>query len=136
MSNKSYRLSLQSTFEESERIPDFVNELQDECKLMDETAAKLMLLLSEAVTNAIIHGNKQIPNKKVEVFIEITPQAITSTVSDEGDGFKPEEVTHDPLDDENLLNVGGRGIFLLQELSDQIDFLDHGTTVRFVVQRG
>ena len=103
---------------------------------MDETAAILMLLLSEAVTNAIIHGNKQIPNKKVEVFIEITPQAITSTVSDEGDGFKPEEVTHDPLDDENLLNVGGRGIFLLQELSDQIDFLDHGTTVRFVVQRG
>ncbi len=136
MSNKSYRLLLQSTFEESERIPDFVNELQDECKLMDETAAILMLLLSEAVTNAIIHGNKQIPNKKVEVFIEITPQAITSTVSDEGDGFKPEEVTHDPLDDENLLNVGGRGIFLLQELSDQIDFLDHGTTVRFVVQRG
>src|SRR5690625_7003321 len=112
MSNKSYLLLLQSTFEESERIPDFVNELQDECKLMDETAAKLMLLLSEAVTNAIIHGNKQIPNKKVEVFIEITPQAITSTVSDEGDGFKPEEVTHDPLDDENLLNVGGRGIFL------------------------
>src|SRR5690625_5451804 len=103
---------------------------------MDETAAKLMLLLSEAVTNAIIHGNNQIPNKKVEVFIEITPQAITSTVSDEGDGFKPEEVTHDPLDDENLLNVGGRGIFLLQELSDQIDFLDHGTKVRFVVQRG
>src|SRR5690625_5328756 len=83
MSNKSYRLSLQSTFEESERIPDFVNELQDECKLMDETAAKLMLLLSEAVTNAIIHGNKQIPNKKVEVFIEITPQAITSTRSEE-----------------------------------------------------
>src|SRR5690625_4034054 len=136
MSNKSYRLLLQSTFEESERIPDFVNELQDERKLMDETAAKLMLLLSEAVTNAIIHGNKQIPNKKVEDFIEITPQAIASTVSDEGDGFKSEEVTHAPLDDENLLNVGGRVIFLLQELSDQSDFLDHGTTVRFVVQRG
>src|SRR5690625_4142861 len=136
MSNKSYRLSLQSTFEESERIPDFVNELQDECELLDETAAKLILLLSEAVTNAIIHGNKQIPNKKVEVFIEITPQAITSTVSDEGDGFKPQEGAHDPGDDGILLNVGGHGICLLQELSDQIEFLDHGTTVRFVVQRG
>src|SRR5690625_5141716 len=136
MSNKSYRLLLQSTFEESERIPDFVNELQDECKLMDETAAILMLLLSEAVTYAIIHGNKQIPNKKVEVFIEYTPQAITSTVRDEGDGFKPEAVTPAPLADENLLNVGGRGTFLLQALSDQRHLLDHGTTVRFVVQRG
>lgn len=135
MSKKSYRLLLHSTYEESERIPDFVNELQSDCHLMEETAAKLMLLLSEAVTNAIVHGNREEPVKTVEIAIEITPSAITSTVTDEGEGFRPEEVNINPLDEENLLNVGGRGIFLLRELSDQIDFLEGGKKVRFVVRR-
>ena len=136
MSTKSYQLLLQSTFEESERIPDFVNELQVDCQLMEETAAKLMLLLSEAVTNAIVHGNKEEVVKTVEINIEITPQSVISTVSDEGEGFEPDDITVNPLDEENLLNEGGRGIFLLNELSDQIDYLEDGRKIRFVVHRG
>lgn len=136
MSKKSYRLLLQSTYEESERIPDFVNELQADCQLIEETAAKLMLLLSEAVTNAIVHGNKENDVKTVEVTIEITPSSITATVTDEGEGFKLDDIQTNPLAEENLLNMGGRGIFLLKELSDQIDYLEQGRKVRFVVERG
>ena len=102
---------------------------------MEETAAKLMLLLSEAVSNAIVHGNKEEVVKTVEVTIEITPFSVISTVADEGEGFNPEEVKINPLDEENLLKAGGRGIFLLNELSDQIDYLDDGRKVRFVVHR-
>mgnify|MGYP006289291881 CR=1 FL=1 len=134
MANESYRLSLKSTYEESERIPDFVEDLQSESSLSENEASTLMLLLSEAVTNAIEHGNKSEADKKVDVHIVIDDQAITSTVTDEGEGFDPTNVK-DPLKEENLLDVGGRGIFLIRELSDSFEFEDDGRTVRFSIHR-
>lgn len=134
MANESYRLTLKSTYEESERIPEFVDDLQTRCSLTEDETSTLMLLLSEAVTNAIEHGNQNDAEKNVDVQIQIDNKAITSIVSDEGEGFDPSSVK-DPLKKENLMDVGGRGIFLIRELSDSFDFENDGRTVRFSINR-
>lgn len=134
MSNLKFRLKLKSTFEESEKIPDFVSSLQSKASLTEDETSTLMLLVSEAVTNAIEHGNKLDPSKDVDIEISIADKEISTIVKDQGPGFDPEE-TDDPLQEENLLNARGRGVFLLKELSDDITYSDGGRTVKFRLNR-
>ena len=134
MSKQTFRLSLQSTYEESEKVPDFVTEIQEKSQLKDDTTGNLMLLLSEAVTNAIVHGNNLDESKTVEVEVQVNSNKIISTVKDQGDGFNP-QATNNPLKEENLLKESGRGIFLIREISDSMDYLDNGTKIRFVLSR-
>ncbi len=134
MSRQIFRLNLKSTYEESEKIPDFVDDLQKKCKLDDEISGNLMLLLSEAVTNAIEHGNELNPNKTTEIIVEITDDEVVAMVKDEGNGFQPSE-QEDPLAEENLLKDGGRGVFLLKELSDEMEYQENGTRLRFLLKR-
>lgn len=134
MSEKVFRLNLKSTYDESERIPDFVMDIQNECHLGDEFTGNLMLVLSEAVTNAIIHGNKLNPEKMVAVSISVSPESVTAVVQDEGDGFKP-LAQDNPLESENLLKSGGRGVFLIRELSDRVEYQDSGSKLIFTLSR-
>lgn len=134
MSKQIFRLSLNSTYEESEKVPDFVTDIQKKSQLEDDTTGNLMLLLSEAVTNAIVHGNKLDESKKVEVEVQINSEKIISTVKDHGNGFNP-QVTKNPLSEENLLRDSGRGIFLIREISDSMDYLENGTKIRFSLSR-
>lgn len=134
MSKQIFRLSLNSTYEESERIPDFVTDIQEKSQLEDDTTGNLMLLLSEAVTNAIVHGNKLDESKKVEVEVQINSEKIISTVKDQGNGFNP-QTTKNPLEEENLLRDSGRGIFLIREISDSMDYLENGTKIQFSLSR-
>lgn len=134
MSRQIFRLNLKSTYEESEKIPDFVEDLQKKCKLDDEISGNLMLLLSEAVTNAIEHGNELDPNKTAEIIVEITDNEVVAMVKDEGAGFQPSE-QDDPLAEENLLKDSGRGVFLLKELSDEMEYQENGTRLRFLLKR-
>lgn len=134
MSKQIFRLSLNSTYEESEKVPDFVTDIQEKSNLEDDTTGNLMLLLSEAVTNAIVHGNKLDESKKVEVEVQINSDTIISTVKDHGEGFNPQS-TKNPLKEENLLRDSGRGIFLIREISDSVDYLEDGTKIRFALSR-
>ncbi len=134
MPDLTYRLILKSTHEESARVPGFVSNLSEKASLNEDAASTFMLLLSEAVDNAIQHGNKLDPQKQVSVEIHISESAITATVTDEGEGFDPEEAIN-PLDEENLLNTGGRGIFLIEELADSVEFMNEGKTIRFQISR-
>ncbi len=135
MSQNTYRLTLKSTHQESERIPDYISELQPKAELSDDETSNLMLLVSEAVTNAIEHGNMLDPDKKAELTIEVLADKITVTVTDEGEGFDPDELTENPINEDNLLNVRGRGVFILRELTDELTFPDDGRTTRFVIHR-
>jgi serine/threonine-protein kinase RsbW len=134
MSDKIFRLLLSSTYEESERVPDFASDIQKQSNLTDEITGNLMLLLSEAVTNAIVHGNKLDASKKVDVEVRIEPGRVVSTVKDHGEGFNPASIK-DPLSEENLLREGGRGIFLINEIADSVEYLEEGTKIRFTIKR-
>lgn len=131
---QTYRLTLASTFEESEKVPEFVEKIQKESTLSDEITGNFMLLLSEAVSNAIDHGNKNDPTKKVDIAIKVDDKEINVSVQDEGEGFEPDR-DKNPLSEENLLKPSGRGIFLLQELADHLEFEDEGRVLIFRIDR-
>lgn len=130
--DKTYNITLSSTFEQAETIPDFVDNIAKECSLDEDPAETFKLVLSEAVTNAIVHGNKEDPDKSVRIKVVISDQSISADVKDEGAGFKPEE-RKDPLKEENLLNTGGRGVFLIRQFSDHMEYREDGTLMHFRV---
>ncbi|MFU8812418.1 MAG: ATP-binding protein [Balneolaceae bacterium] len=132
--SSTFRLTLPSTFEESEKVPDFVSDSAAEAGLNEELTSTLMLLASEAVSNAMEHGNDYDPDKNVHITVQIATDKITCTVRDEGSGFDPGTL-HNPLDENHLLDEGGRGIFLIQELADTVEFKENGRVVEFVLNR-
>jgi serine/threonine-protein kinase RsbW len=129
-SSNTKSLVLSSKFEEMNRLEPFVDNLKKWAGFSEEDSNRIMLTLSEAVNNAIMHGNKQDPRK--QVFIQTTwnkeEGTLQISIEDEGDGFNPEEVPN-PLKDENLLNEGGRGIYLIKQYADDIQFSENGTKV-------
>ncbi len=89
------------------------------------------MAVREAVANAIEHGNRSAPDKKVKVALDFLPGELVVRVCDEGDGFDPERVA-DPLAAVNLLRPSGRGILFMKKFMDEIDYtfsLDGGTQV-------
>jgi len=75
----------------------------------------------ESVTNAIQHGNKLDQNKKVDIRFEVSPEQLDVYVTDQGNGFRIEDLPS-PLDPENLLKPSGRGIFYIQSFMDSVEF--------------
>lgn len=119
-------LILKSEYEEVEKVEHLLNELQSELGFDDEFYAKLMLTVSEAATNGIVHGNQLDPSKKVVLTAESDGKKLTFTSKDEGEGFEPKEVP-DPLAEENLLKPSGRGVFLMKEYAEEVEYKDGGT---------
>jgi serine/threonine-protein kinase RsbW len=89
------------------------------------------LVVGEALANAIIHGNRCDPEKTVHVAVAVNQHGdLLVSVKDSGPGFDPSRLP-DPTAPENLLVPHGRGIFLIRELMDEVDFkFDHGTELR------
>ena len=82
----------------------------------------------EAVNNAIVHGNKYDEKKFVNIYILLENNLLKVTIEDQGAGFKPSEVP-DPTEPENLENVNGRGVFLMKNLADELEFNKKGNKV-------
>lgn len=99
---------------------------------MDEIRMhKVMVSLTEAVNNAILHGNRSDPSRKVRILCRILPGWLLFQVNDQGKGFDPAKVDS-PLREENLLRESGRGIFLMRTLMDKVEIepSGEGTEVR------
>ena len=82
----------------------------------------------EALRNAMIHGNKMDPGKKVIVEVELSENSVVICVEDEGQGFNPEALP-DPTLDENLLKEGGRGVYLIRHLMDEVRHENDGRKI-------
>lgn len=92
------------------------------------------MAIREAVTNAVVHGNKQDDSKQIRVAIKSSPQEIEISVHDEGAGFNPAEVA-DPTAAENIMKTSGRGIFFMRNFVDEIEWFnppEGGTTVKMI----
>ncbi|SMO77535.1 serine/threonine-protein kinase RsbW [Fodinibius sediminis] len=111
-----------------EKLEPFVNKLQKWVSLDQEQWDRIMLPLSEAVNNAILHGNQLQEDKSVAVVAELKDDILTISVQDEGDGFDPETIP-DPLKEENLLKEGGRGVYLIRQYTDNLHFTENGTKI-------
>jgi len=117
-----FQLVLQSEPRNIGKVEAFLQEVGQAVALNEIQLHKLMVALTEAVNNAILHGNKSNPEKTVEVMCEVKEGGLSIRVRDQGRGFKPESVDS-PLKEENLLRESGRGIFLMRTLMDKVDFL-------------
>jgi len=125
----SYLLELPSNAKNISKIEPYVDDIMRSYSLTDGVYGNILISLTEAVTNAIMHGNKQDENKKVIICVkDICTENITFLVSDEGPGFDPDALP-DPTATENILKLGGRGVFLMRQLSDGLRFADEGRTV-------
>lgn len=90
--------------------------------------------LAEALANAMIYGNGGDPRKRVRVEARLSTECVAFEVRDQGEGFDPDSVA-DPTLPGNLERPGGRGIFLLRELMDEVRFNDRGNAVCLVLYR-
>ena len=126
-----YTLQLPSTTESITLLENLIEEIADKHQVSDDTFANMMTCLNEVVSNAIIHGNKRDPNKKVIVNAEIEGRRITWTVTDEGEGFDYVHLA-DPTAPENLESLTGRGVFIIKHLADQCVFNAAGNEVELL----
>ncbi len=93
------------------------------------------LALEEALVNAIKHGNRMEPDKKVYVACELSIDEITVVIEDQGEGFRLTEVP-DPTDDDNLEKPGGRGIMLIRSLMNGFSYNDKGNRLTMTKKLG
>ena len=118
-------------------IPHAVAYVVRRCSICEQHARKLRLNfrvgLTEALSNAMLYGNTEDPGKRVRVEVILSPSTITARVTDQGGGFDPEGVP-DPTTPENLTKPGGRGLFLMKELLDEVHFNDQGNSVTLVLR--
>lgn len=126
--SENKELTLSSSFEEIQSVESFAKELQQWAQFSDDNLGRIMLTLSEAVTNAIVHGNKEDPQKKVFVSAEYDARMLKIEVEDEGEGFNPDKLPN-PLKKENLLDQGGRGVYLIKQYSDKVEYSNGGRKV-------
>ena len=124
---------IESVAEAAAAVADFMNR----AGMGEEAAFGIDMAVREAVTNAVIHGNKCDESKTVELTLKSSPDGVEIIVHDQGPGFNPTEVP-DPTKAENLLKTSGRGIFFMHSFMDVVDWLrrpEGGTTVRMVKRR-
>ena len=121
-----YTLQLPSRIDSITNLENFIDTLREKYSFSDELYANVLTCLSEATVNAIIHGNKENPNKKVYINLEvIEDKRLIFTISDEGGGFDFNSLP-DPTAPENLENLTGRGVFIIKRLADQCIFNSRG----------
>lgn len=121
-----YTLQLSSKIDSISQLENFIDELSAKYNFSDEVYANVLTCLSEAVINAITHGNKEKPEKLVYINLEVIEnKRLVFTVTDEGDGFDFNNIP-DPTAPENLENLSGRGVFIIKKLADQCIFNSKG----------
>jgi serine/threonine-protein kinase RsbW len=101
------------------------------CQYDEGSVFAIKLALEEGITNAIKHGNKFDPGKKVHVDYTVTPQRFEITIEDEGPGFDLGDVP-DPTADENLEKCSGRGILLIGAYMTKVEYSNGGRRLHMV----
>lgn len=109
-------------------VEQYVRELFDQFGIDPELYPNILISLTEAVNNAVQHGNRNDITKIVCVRSEKNQEILHCEISDEGPGFDPASLP-DPTNPDNVEKPGGRGVFLMRQLSDRIHFKDNGSTV-------
>ena len=109
MTEPTYYLEIESTPNNLITVEEFVNYFSVELGLDHEKINGLLLAVTEATTNAIIHGNKNNKLKLVRIYVYVKGSDLTIKIKDEGKGFDP-SIVPDPTDPENLLKDSGRGL--------------------------
>ena len=127
----SYIVQIPSSLKYIHVIEEYINTVRSDFQIDDCIYGNIHLAVVEAVTNAIIHGNKSDENKDVYFETKKEDTKIEIIVKDQGDGFDA-EVIPDPTLPENLEKISGRGVFLIKNLADEVIFSENGTVLQMI----
>ncbi|HMF56481.1 MAG TPA: ATP-binding protein [Pyrinomonadaceae bacterium] len=137
MTEETTELMLSSRIESIAQAADEAAKVVRRAGLSSDAAFGIDMAVREAVTNAVLHGNRQDETKPVEVEFRSSPGQLVITVRDRGVGFDLDEV-EDPTDAQNLLKTSGRGILFIRTFMDEVEWSRHpegGTVVRMTKKR-
>ncbi len=125
------RMILKSEIQNINIVEKLIDEISTRYNIHSDVYGKLLLAVVEGVNNAIVHGNKLQKDKDVVVEYDINDKEILFQISDSGEGFDYSNLP-DPTTPENIERTHGRGIFLMNHLSDKLEFNEPGNMVKMV----
>ena len=125
-------LVIKSKIEEIEKVNRFLLDIFEFHKLPKNCFNKVFLCVSEAVNNSIVHGNKKVYHKQIEVIINCKERSLAVTISDEGEGFDIKKIP-DPTHKDNILKESGRGIHIIKSISEKVEFNEQTNSLHFQI---
>ena len=112
-------------------IESFIDNAKEKFQLNDDIYGNIMISVTESVNNAIKHGNQNITSKNVSISLMLNESLLKFRIEDEGIGFDYHNLP-DPTAPENIEKPGGRGIFLMKHLADEVVFSENGSVVELI----
>jgi serine/threonine-protein kinase RsbW len=119
---------ISSKIENLRTVEKTIDDIAAEYNISSELYGNILIAILEGVNNAVTHGNKEDASKNVSIHLSLDEETFKVSIQDEGPGFDYKNVP-DPTAPENLENINGRGIFLMDKLSDKIEFFENGKKV-------
>jgi len=121
-------LELSSNYKSIASVEKLIDKVCNTVGVNEESYGNVLIAVTEAVNNAIQHGNKENEDLQINVSVKDNPKSVCFSVKDEGLGFDFNNLP-DPTSPDNLLKESGRGIFLMQNLADKVEFIGEGNEV-------
>jgi len=112
-------------------IESFIDNAKEKFQFNDDIYGNIMISVTESVNNAIKHGNKNVTSKNVSISLLLNESQLKFRIEDEGSGFDYHNLP-DPTAPENIEKPGGRGIFLMKHLADEVVFSENGSVVELI----
>ncbi|MFO7822582.1 MAG: ATP-binding protein [Cyclobacterium sp.] len=125
---KSIKISIPSIIENITIIESFIDNAKEKFQISDDIYGNIMISVTECVSNAIIHGNKEDKKKSVRLELRFLEDQLKFIIEDEGLGYDYQHL-NDPTSPENLEKSGGRGVFIMKHLCDEIHFENEGSKI-------
>lgn len=126
---REQKISFPSVADNIGLVEKLINEICSAYQISEDHYGNILVAVTEAVNNAIQHGNRLDPGKKVLLSFSSGDNVLAFEVSDQGDGFNFAGLP-DPTNPENLEKPNGRGVFLMRHLADKVEFVNDGRTVQ------
>jgi len=125
------KIQIPSISENIRIVESFIDNVKEKFNVDDDLYGNIMVAITESVNNAMKHGNKLDKTKNVILSATCDENSLIIRVEDQGEGFDYDNLP-DPTSPENLDKVGGRGVFLMKHLSDEVRFEDKGRVSEMV----
>lgn len=125
------KLVIKSKIENVSLVENLIDEVAIELSIVSDLYGNVLISTVEAVTNAIVHGNENNPDKDVKIEVLKEDKTLTVTIEDEGNGFDMNLIP-DPTKPDYIEKPDGRGIFLMKNLTDDLQFEKNGAIVKLI----
>lgn len=122
------RIDIPSKRENIVIVEQLIDKLCKEHNIHDDFYGNILISLTEGVNNAIIHGNKLDPDKDVALHYTVNSDKLSIIIEDQGPGFDYDNLP-DPTAPENIERPNGRGVFLMKNLADEVEFKEEGRVI-------